>query len=213
MAKFKGDFKVLGKPDGELELSDCGAGSGVGGGFGKGNTCATNKSGKPIASDKAKRAAANRVHVGRAVQRYSEEMAEGDFAKAIGGTRLDDNEPSDVNVQTATGLHGIELKVMTFGKNDKITMKKSARDRKAKWEVDNAGTMHTVVIDDRDVIPGKTEAEKRSAISRLLGLTKGRKPKRKIENRKVYYRKGFGSFRISSMQEVTIPELRNIMGM
>ena len=78
--------------------------------------------------------------------------------------------------------------------NSKITMKRSAMDRKADWEKANKATFHTVVIDDQDVFnangPGKHDKSKR----------------------KIFYRRGYGSFRVPTMHQVkSIEELKTLL--
>lgn len=89
---------------------------------------------------------------------------------AVGGKRTADNMPFDV--LSGNGKHAIEVKSMLHQSNDKITMRKAALDRKYNWAAKNNATAHTVVLDMRN------------------GVT---------TPHAVYYRKGVGSFRISSM--------------
>lgn len=117
------------------------------------------------------------------------------MAKALGGYSLKDNEPVDV-ITTIDGKdHGIELKTMVSNKADKITMKKEAQTRKRQWEKKHPGRCHTVVIDDREVFnakgPGKHDESKR----------------------RIFYRRGFGSFRVGGMYEVKggMKELKQLL--
>jgi len=92
--------------------------------------------------------------------------------------------------------HGIELKTLVSNKAGKITMKRSARERKDKWEKESGGTFHTVVLDDQGVY-------------NALGEGKHDESKRKM-----YYRRGHGSFRVNSMHPVkSIKELHALMRM
>lgn len=143
---------------------------------------------------KAEIAKASAKRVASEIQRYAEEHNEPQFAAEIGGQSLDDNEPIDVVTEINGKTHGIELKTMVNNSNDKITMKREAMERKAKWERKNKGAVHTVVLDDREVFnangPGKHDTSKR----------------------KIYYRRGYGSFRVGSMKEVgSMDELAQLM--
>lgn len=66
-------------------------------------------------------------------------------AKAIKGQRTADNAPFDV----IRGRHGIEIKTVIGGKNDKITMHPESRERKLKFAEEHTLEMHTVVVDRR----------------------------------------------------------------
>jgi len=137
-------------------------------------------------SDRVARAKANFKLVDKTIQRYAEEHNEPAFAKAIGGLSFKDNEPVDVVVGNDQGViaHGIELKTMVSNKAGKITMKRSAMERKAQWEKDKDATFHTVVIDDTDVFNAKGEGVHDQS------------------KRKLFYRRGFGSFRVAGMYPV-----------
>lgn len=139
-----------------------------------------------VPSAKAARAKAAHHLVDKTIQRYAEEHNEPAFAKAVGGLSFKDNEPVDVVVGNAKGViaHGIELKTMVSNKAGKITMKKSAMDRKAQWEQEKSATFHTVVIDDSAVFNAKGEG------------------KHDPSKRKLYYRRGYGSFRVHTMHRV-----------
>jgi hypothetical protein len=63
-------------------------------------------------------------------------------------------------------------------------MKRSAREKKAAWESKNKATVHTVVFDD-------------TLVKDANGVGKHDESKRKI-----FYRRGFGSFRIGAMYPV-----------
>jgi hypothetical protein len=136
-------------------------------------------------SEKALRAQASATRVDKEIQRYAEEHNEPAFAKAVGGLSFKDNEPVDVVVGEGGVIkHGIELKTMVSNKAGKITMKREAMDRKAKWEKSNKATFHTVVIDDHEVFNAKGDGQHDES------------------KRKIFYRRGFGSFRVAGMYEV-----------
>lgn len=161
---------------------------------------------------KSEIAKANAVPIGRNIQRYSEENNEAEIAKQIGSgaKSMDDNEPHDIQVRLSGKLHGIELKTMVSNKSDKLTMKRSAMERKAAWEKKNKGVFHTLVLNDEDVIPGKTIQEKSKALHRLLeaGDDKGFD----FSKRKMFYRRGYGSFRVRNMHEIKdVKELRKLL--
>lgn len=138
----------------------------------------------PSPRTKSEIAKASATRVDSEIQRYCEEGNEAVFAKMMGGKRLPDNEPVDVLVG-GPPPHGIELKTVVMNKAAKITMKRSAMDLKAKWSRQNKAPVHTVVIDD-------------SKVFNALG-----KGQHDISKRRILYRRGFGSFRIDGMHEVT----------
>lgn len=148
-------------------------------------------------SDRAARAKAAHKLIDKTVQRYAEEHNEPQFAQAVGGLSFKDNEPVDVVVGDASGriAHGIELKTMVDNANNKITMKREAMERKARWSRANKATFHTVVIDDSAVFNAKGE---------------GRHDESK---RRLFYRRGFGSFRVGGMYEVKggVEELKRLL--
>lgn len=100
-------------------------------------------------------------------------------ADMIRGLALDDNEPMDVTASIAGRLHGIEVKTFVDNKASKVTMSTDALRRKRAWRRRHTATIHTVVIDDRDLV--------------RVDLFSGHK---------VYYRRGVGSFRLDSMTPV-----------
>lgn len=170
----------------ELELAD-NAFCPTGKGGGVDPTCGKGDSGL---SEKAKRAKAAHVLIDRRIQRYAEEHNEPKFAALISGTSLPDNEPVDI----VTGSGGVELKTVVYNSNDKITMKRSAMEKKAKWERENGADVHTVVLDDRDVFNAKGEGDHDES------------------KRVMYYRRGYGSFRIGAMHRVeSVEELKRLM--
>lgn len=161
--------------------------------------------GKPAAvpqkkpSEKAERAKAAHVLVDAGVQRYAEEHNEPRFAKAMGGVSFPNSEAVDVAIpgKSGTVAHGVELKTMTAGKDDKITMNAYAQVRKKLWEQGQGATFHTVVSDDR-------------AVKDANGAGKHDDSKRVY-----YYRRGIaGSARIGSMHRVeSEAELKRLMSL
>lgn len=130
--------------------------------------------------------AGGRALVDASVQRWAEGTNEPHVAKAVGGHALPDNEPMDVQIPPPPSppAHGIELKTMVFNGHGQIHMSADAKRRKRAWQRKNGVPVHTVVVDDRDVYnahgPGRHDLSKR----------------------KVYYRRGFGSFVVDRMHEV-----------
>jgi hypothetical protein len=124
--------------------------------------------------------------VGKEIQRYAEEHNEPAVAKALGGLSFKDNEPVDIVMGDPDGgtvKHGIELKTVVANTNGKITMKGDALARKRTWARKNKATFHTVVIDDSKV------------------FNAGGKGKHDESQRRILYRRGAGSFRLSKMHE------------
>lgn len=184
-------------------------------------------------NEKAARAMKFAKRVDADIQRYAEEHNEPQFARAIGGVSFPNGEPVDVAIPidvnqrrewldeskrysdemkewknggrrgvrpkpmklSGPALHGIELKTMVDNSNNKITMKGDAIARKRKWERQNKAVCHTVVIDDHAVFnangPGQHDKTKR----------------------KIYYRRGYGSFRVNGMYLVTggMAELKKLL--
>lgn len=165
---------------------DKAGGSGKGGGAG-GET--------PSVSAKAMLAKQSAKYVGKEIQQYAEEHNEPQFARAVGGNSLKDNEPVDVMISSGGKVqHGIELKTMVDNANGKITMKASAIARKADWMKTNDAEFHTVVFDDQKVFNGKGAG------------------KHDDSKRQIFYKRGFGSFRISSMYRVnSMEELQKLI--
>jgi hypothetical protein len=148
-------------------------------------TCSPGESGAPQLSEKAQRAKESHKLVDKEIQRYSEEHNEPRLAASVGGLRLDDNEEADVVLGSVSRpTAGIELKTMVDNKYGKITMKRSAMQRKADWEKRNKADFHTVVFDDQNVFNAR-------------GAGKHDESKRVI-----YYRRGYGSFRVKTMHKV-----------
>ncbi len=144
----------------------------------------------PSPSAKSVLAKQSAKYVGADIQRYSEEHNEPVLASGVSvdgskGLSLRDNEPVDVIV-TKGGVitHGIELKTMVSNVNNKITMKSSAMERKGAWMQDNSAPYHTVVFDDHKAYDA------------------GGQGKHDDSQRQMYYKRGYGSFRVGSMHPV-----------
>lgn len=150
---------------------------------------------QPVLSEKALRAKAAHHMVDKDIQRYSEEHNEPILAKGLKGRALKDNEAADVVTQDGGKVaHGAELKTVVENKAAKVTMHHDAMERKAQWQKETGATFHTVIFDDTKVKdadgPGKHDDSQRQ----------------------IYYRRGAGSFRLSSMQPVkSMKELRGLM--
>lgn len=158
----------------------------------------TRRTPPPKLSEKSARAKAAHKLVDKDIQRYAEEHNEPAFAKAMGGVSFPNGEPVDVAIPGADGrvAHGVELKTMVDNTNNKITMKRSAMERKAAWERKNKAPVHTVVFDDQEVFnangPGEHDESKRV----------------------IYYRRGYGSFRVGTMHRCKdLAELKKLMAM
>lgn len=149
----------------------------------------------PSASAKSMLAKQSAVYVGADIQRYSEEHNEPILAAGIKGVSLRDNEPVDVVVlRKGIVAHGVELKTMVSNSNNKITMKASAMERKGAWMQEHGAPYHTVVFDDHAVFNASGQ-----------GLHDESK-------RQIYYKRGFGSFRVGSMHPVKdMSELNALM--
>lgn len=178
-------------------------GTGAGGGqFTSGDSGAatpkTNPKAAPAGATKAPRtqpdppperfakSASGRNLIDANVQRWAEGTNEPEVAKHVGGKALPDNEPMDVVLPPPPDApaHGLELKTMVSNSARKIVMKGEAQDRKRAWRRKNKVPVHTVVIDDTAVYnangPGQHDLSKR----------------------RVFYRRGFGSFKVDGMYEV-----------
>ena len=160
------------------------------------------KKGKPAAykSEKAARAAKHQSLTTGREQNYTKANAHA-MAARIGGESFADNGAVDITVKIGKQTHGIELKTLVQGKNDKVTMaakpkpyeKESAIDRKIKWQNENGTTVHTIVADHRDKFAGGENKELHSG-------------------NELYYKRGTGSFRIGAMHPVKdIDELHTLM--
>jgi hypothetical protein len=142
------------------------------------------KKGKPLTglSEKAKRAQASQAKTDGEVQTYTK-ANEDRLAQRLGGKSYPDNGPTDVESQIGNKTRGTELKTLVHGKNDKVTMKKDALARKYAWEKENHSKMETVILDHRDRFAGGKNAAHYSG-------------------HEIYYKRGLGSLRISSMHKV-----------
>lgn len=102
------------------------------------------------------------------------------MVQMVKGEGTDNNLPVDVIVRDGNKAYGIEVKTMLDNKAGKITMRKDALVRKTQWARKNHGSLHTVILDDR----GK------------FGMP------HLYSGHRVYYQKGVGSFRLSTMTKV-----------
>lgn len=129
------------------------------------------------------------------------------LAKWLGGFSLADNQPADIIVFNGKvkefkagakltdqqfdflskkyGIkHAAELKTMVSNKANKLTMKRSAMDKKRSFERKHKTRLDTIVFDDHKVFNAK-------------GSGKHDPTKRVIR-----FRAGYGSFRVQKMHEV-----------
>lgn len=121
--------------------------------------------------------------VGKAEHVRSEEI-EDRVATALGGDRLDDNEPLDVRVRVGKKQHAVEVKSLLKGGKQVISVHPDALVRKMDFVEKNPGTQfHTVVVDDRDAYAGGEFAGNFSG----HGL---------------YYKRGSGRYSLSKMHRV-----------
>lgn len=171
--------------------SGCGTGAG---GFQPGNHCQTGghggvaagpkkprkKPGKPTAKPK------NRAKkVGGKVHAYAT-ARERQIAKATGGKHIGDHTPMDVTVprKGGKGEHCLEVKTMTFGAKDHITMHADAKLRKVEHaEAHPADQFHTVLIDHRDRYEGGKRGQNYSGHD-------------------LYYKRGASDYKIKDMHPV-----------
>lgn len=145
---------------------------------------------------KSEIAKASAKRVATEIQRYAEDINEAYVAEKVGGEPLPDNEPADVVLEIDGKPQGIEVKTMVDNGNRKITCKTEAQDRKRAWERKNKGVFHTLVIDDHDVFNAKGPG------------------KHDLSQRKLFYRRGYGSFRVDSMYQVKdMAELKQLIAM
>lgn len=160
--KGSGDFGHAGRPGAV-------GGSGEGGG------------GQKVRNEKSLRALKAFVPIHAEAQRHAEanEVSIRRMVTAPGwkATRTDDNLPVDVIIKLPDGrVAGIEVKTIINGKNDKITMRTAAIDKKDKWSKSNHASVHTVVVDDRERLGNGN-----------------------YSGHRLYYRRGTGSFRVGAM--------------
>jgi hypothetical protein len=162
------------------------------------------KKGKPTdyKSNKARTAAESAGMTDTAVQIFTK-ANEFVLADLLGGKADPDCKPVDIEIRIGNKTHGIEVKTLTYGKNDKITMhakpkpyeKESAIDRKIAWQKEHKTTVHALVNDHRDTF-------------------KGGESKELYSGNRYYYKRGTGSFRISAMHPVnSIEELNSLIAM
>jgi len=130
------------------------------------------------AAARVQRAKDSQVRTGQHEQAIAD-RSEAVLSQAIGVPRTPDNSAFDLKNDDV----GIEVKTLVNGKNEKITMSKTALGRKLASIEDRKG--YTVVVDRRS--------------GGLHGSAT------------YYYREGFGSFRLGSMTKTTLSELRTIV--
>jgi len=97
-------------------------------------------------TSRAERARASYKPATAKVQRTAE-ANEHKLAMALGGSAQADNSAFDVMVGEK---HGIEVKTIVRGKNDKITMHPESLQRKIEFAASNKIEAHTVVFDHRN---------------------------------------------------------------
>ena len=133
-----------------------------------------------VPSARMKRAIDSQVRTGQKEQAIAEK-SEAVLSRSIGLPRTRDNSAFDLR----NDEHGIEVKTLVNGKNEKITMSKAALGRKLAEQQADGIKVHTVVADRRGG-----------------GLT---------GPAKYYYREGLGSFRLSSMHPVTLDQIKDLV--
>lgn len=129
-----------------------------------GGSSATHKDGK-LRNERSLRALKSAVPTTKKTQRLAEKN-EILIADMVKGVHTPDNHPVDVLLRMMGKLFGIEVKTLQKNKNDKITMRKAAVERKHKWALENRGTVHVVVIDDR---PAHLNGGHRFLYTRTIG--------------------------------------------
>lgn len=106
-----------------------------------------------------------------------------------GSVPTDNNAPVDVILRDGKRTFGFEVKTLLDNTNDKITVRGEALDRKIAWARSNHASLHTIIIDDR----------------RAFGKVAD-------SGHRIYYRRGVGSFRLSSLRKVESGEhLRRLL--
>lgn len=115
-------------------------------------------------------------------------------AHAVGGWEVSDNAVADVMVGDGAKRHGVEVKTLLDSDNDRINMHRDAYERKAKWTSESPDhSFHTIATDDRDVF-------------------RGGENKAQYSGHKYYYKRGGGSFLLTSMHPVSsYEEARRLM--
>ncbi len=130
--------------------------------FGAGGGASETRTPAPELSAVAQRAQKSAKITDKAIQRYSEEHNEPQFAKAVGGVSLPDSEPIDVMVPGPNGVlaHGVEIKTVLDSSRGRIDMNSYAQVRKIDWEErQKPAVLHTVVIDDQEVYNANGEGK------------------------------------------------------
>ena len=131
------------------------------------------------------------------------------FAKQLGGEATEVSAPVDIIWTDGKQIHGIELKTVIGNVHAKVKMDPRGNERKAEWIEVNDGIIHTVVLDDTEVVPGNNQEGRTASIARLMN---GDKTGFDLSKRAIYYKRGYGSFRQSAMTEVgSIKELKGLM--
>jgi hypothetical protein len=130
--------------------------------------------------ERVERAKSSAVRTGQQEQAIAD-RSEKVLSEAIGIPRTPDNAAFDLRNDDV----GIEVKTLVNGKNEKITMSKTALGRKIAEQRADELKAYTVVVDRR------------------TGGLHGQAT--------YYYREGLGSFRLGSMTKTTLSELRGIV--
>lgn len=138
--------------------------------------------GVKVRNERSKLALKHFVPVTAVGQRRAEEN-EKIIARMVGGRVLEGasdsrgvmqrNAPVDVVTNFGGRKQGIEVKTLLNQKNDKLTVRKDAGEKKTFWGNSNHASVHIVAVDNR---PGK--------------------------GGQIYYRRGHGSFRLAGMTKV-----------
>jgi inorganic pyrophosphatase len=144
--------------------------------------------GKPIVSDKAQRALASMNVANKPIHDLAEKT-ENKVNQVLGAVKSHDNSPFDVTTKIGNRNIGVEVKALVTQKNDKITQKGDAIDRKMSYGKANgikSSGMYTVAVDYRS----------------------------NRSNPDVYIRQGVGSFRIGNMEKINggFKGLKNYFG-
>ncbi len=146
----------------------------------------------------------------RAIHQYAENHNERVLADALQGTLPTGNTPHDIELQIGRKTHGIELKTLVDNSNRKLTVRRSAMNKKREWARPRNKEFHTVVFDDSEVVPGDNLDAKTNALYAFLD---GDTQQINTAKRRVFYRRGFGSFRVDAMHEITngMEELQQLL--
>lgn len=103
-------------------------------------------------------------------------------ADILRAKHTDDHLPLDITFKRGGRMHGVEVKTFIDNTNDKVTMHADSLARKWDWCRKNNAIGHTVVVDKRG-------------------------PKTRY-----FYKEGFGSFKLNSLQELSAKELSTRIG-